>query len=63
MYVCEGALGRQLYYFTPKIVDSPCFFPLLHSPFRILSTSDSLRRDAAAGVAEKRLDSPAAEAC
>lgn len=39
------------------------FFPLPRSPFPILSASDSLCRDGAAGVAEKRLDSPAAEAC
>lgn len=32
--VCGGALRRQLYYFTPKIVDSPRFFPFLRSPFK-----------------------------
>lgn len=70
--LCGGGAGEQkkaprwqLYYFTPKIVDSQCFgfFFLPRSPFRILSASDSLCRDGAAGVAEKRLDSPAAEAC
>lgn len=30
-----GALRRQLYYFTPKIVDSPRFFPSSAPSFKV----------------------------